>query len=150
MELKIPPPLLALIFATTMWGISKADILSVAVPGLTESLSLAILALGLVTNILAVISFRRASTTVNPTKPETTTQLVSSGIYNMTRNPMYLGVLLVLLSWAIWLGSVLNVVVLFLFVWYITTFQIIPEEKALEKTFPETFNTYKSRVRRWI
>lgn len=68
----------------------------------------------------------------------------------MTRNPMYLGVLLVLLSWAIWLGSVLNVVVLFLFVWYITTFQIIPEEKALEKTFPETFNTYKSRVRRWI
>ena len=63
---------------------------------------------------------------------------------------MYLGVLLVLLSWAIWLGSVLNFVVLFLFVWYMTIFQIIPEERALKKIFPETFNTYKSRVRRWI
>jgi len=133
-----------------MWGISKADILSVTVPGLMEPLSLVVLALGLGTNILAVISFRRASTTVNPTKPEMTTQLVSSGIYSMTRNPMYLGVLLVLLSWAIWLGSVLNFVVLFLFVWYMTIFQIIPEERALKKIFPETFNTYKSRVRRWI
>ncbi len=150
MELIIPPPLLALIFATTMWGISKVGILSVAVPGLMEPLSLVVLALGLGTNVLAIISFRRASTTIDPRKPEAATQLVSSGVYNVTRNPMYLGVSLILLSWVIWLGSVLNFVVLFLFIWYITLFQIIPEERALEKAFPETFSAYKSKVRRWI
>lgn len=150
MELKIPPPLLALLSGLVMWGISKTGILSPVKSDLTVQLSLAVLVLGFVLDISAIVSFRRASTTVNPGKPETATQLVSSGIYKLTRNPMYLGLLLILSSWAMWLGDLLNFAVLFLFVWYVTLFQIIPEEKALEKIFPEAFKQYKSRVRRWI
>jgi len=150
MELKIPPPLLLLLFGSVMWGISKAGVLAPIESDLAAPLSLAMLVLGLAINIFSAVSFRRASTTINPLKPETATRLVDSGIYKFSRNPMYLGVLLVLSSLAIWLGCVLNIAILFLFVWYITMFQIIPEERALEKVFPETFNLYKSRVRRWI
>ena len=150
MELKIPPPLLALLCALAMWGISNTGILASVESGLTGPLSLTVFVLGILTNLLAVVSFRRASTTVNPMKPESATQLVSSGIYKLSRNPMYLGVLLMLSAWALWLGNALNLAVLFLFVWYLTRFQIIPEERALAEVFPETFPTYQSRVRRWI
>lgn len=150
MKLRIPPPVLALLFGFAMWQISKTGVLLVPSSEVKNVLSLAILVAGLLTEIFSVLSFRRASTTVNPMKPETTTQLVTSGIYNLSRNPMYLGVLLVLSSLALWLGSVLNIGVLFLFVFYITLFQIIPEEKVLSGIFPETFLQYKSRVRRWV
>ncbi len=96
------------------------------------------------------MTFRAASTTMNPMKPNTATQLVNAGVYKLSRNPMYLGTLFVLSAWAIWLGSPFNVAVLLFFVGYITTFQIIPEEKALEVLFPVEFGVYKSRVRRWI
>jgi len=150
MALKIPPPVLALLFGLAMWGISKTGFMSLFRSEFTAPLSLAILVPGFAIIISAVVSFRRASTTVNPMKPEAATQLISYGIYNLSRNPMYLGLSLILLSLVIWLGSALNVAVWFLFVWYITLFQIIPEEKALEEVFPETFSLYRSRVRRWI
>ena len=63
---------------------------------------------------------------------------------------MYLGLLLVLFAWASWLGSVPNLAVLAFYVWYITRFQIIPEERVLERLFPERFNVYRARVRRWL
>jgi protein-S-isoprenylcysteine O-methyltransferase Ste14 len=63
---------------------------------------------------------------------------------------MYLGMLLMLCAWAVWLGNLLNLVALPLFVWYMTMFQIIPEELALAELFPEEFSTFKAEVRRWI
>lgn len=150
MELKIPPPLLAFMFALIMWGISNIESLGPIESALTGPLSLMVLVMGLATNIAAVASFRSADTTINPMRPNNAARLVNGGIYRLSRNPMYLGVLLMLSSWAIWLGSPVCLAVLFFFVWYITKFQIVPEERALAELFPEPFETYRLTVRRWI
>ena len=113
-------------------------------------LSLLVLVAGLSVNILAVITFRRGKTTINPLKPDTASQLMRTGIYRLSRNPMYLGMLLMLCAWTIWLGNLINLVALPLFVWYMTKFQIIPEELALAELFQEEFSTFKAEVRRWI
>lgn len=97
-----------------------------------------------------VVSFRRARTTVNPLKPETSTSLVSSGIYRITRNPMYLGMLAVLLAWAAYLPSVLALLGPAAFSLYITRFQIVPEERVLHSLFGAEFVEYTQRVRRWL
>lgn len=150
MELKIPPPLLALTFAILMWGISKISSLGSLESAMTAPLSLVVLTIGLVINISAVVSFRSANTTVNPMRPKSTTQLVDAGVYKLSRNPMYLGAALILSSWSIWLGNSFNLAALVLFIWYMTKFQIIPEEKALKELFPSEFELYKAKVRRWI
>jgi protein-S-isoprenylcysteine O-methyltransferase Ste14 len=150
MKLRIPPPLVAFTFALAMW------VTSIAISGATlESellmpLSLLILVAGLSVNILAVMTFRRGKTTINPLKPDTASQLMRTGIYRMSRNPMYLGMLLMLSAWALWLGNLFNLAALPLFVWYMTMFQIIPEELALAELFPEEFSTFKAQIRRWI
>jgi protein-S-isoprenylcysteine O-methyltransferase Ste14 len=97
-----------------------------------------------------VVAFRRAGTTVNPMKPESSSSLVVSGIYAFTRNPMYLGFLFALLAWAIYLSHPAAFLVLPLFVWYMNRFQIEPEERALASLFGEAFTTYAARVRRWL
>ncbi len=150
MELKIPPPLLALMCEAFMWGISKTVGLSSVESGVAGPLSLIVLIVGLAISISAIALFRKAKTTINAMKPQSATRLVYAGIYRLSRNPMYLSVLLILTSWAIWLENYFNLAVLFFFVWYITKFQIVPEEKALEELFPEEFESYKSKVRRWI
>lgn len=100
--------------------------------------------------ILGVGVFRRAKTTVNPMKPECASSLVSSGIYRRTRNPMYLGFLLILLGWAVYLSNAFAFACTAGFCLYLDRFQIRPEEQALESRFGQDFNDYKSRVRRWI
>ncbi len=150
MELKIPPPLLALMFAVLMWGISKIDSLASVESEVTIPLSLVVLIVGLVINISAVVSFRAANTTVNPMKPRSATQLVNTGVYRLSRNPMYLGALLILSSWTIWLGNPVNLAALVFFIWTITRFQIVPEERALKELFPSEFELYQAKVRRWI
>jgi len=97
-----------------------------------------------------VVSFRRAKTTVNPLRPEASAALVSTGVYSFTRNPMYLGMALVLFAWAAYLSSIWSLVGPVLFALYITRFQIVPEERALERLFGASFAEYKKRVRRWL
>jgi protein-S-isoprenylcysteine O-methyltransferase Ste14 len=105
---------------------------------------------GAVTSALGVFSFRRAGTTVNPMKPETSSSLVTSGIYKLTRNPMYLGFLLILLGWAVFLSSILAFLFLPAFIVYMNHFQIEPEERALATLFGQAFAAYKARARRWL
>ncbi len=97
-----------------------------------------------------VVSFRRARTTVNPLRPEAATSLVASGIYRYTRNPMYLGMLLVLVGWIVFLARPWALVVLPAFVAYMNRFQIGPEERALEGIFGGEFEAYRRAVRRWL
>lgn len=97
-----------------------------------------------------VFSFSRAKTTVNPMKPDSSSALVVSGIYRLTRNPMYLGILLLLIGWGIFLSNALAFLVLPGFVLYMNRFQIEPEERALTRLFGQAFVTYRSQVRRWI
>jgi protein-S-isoprenylcysteine O-methyltransferase Ste14 len=98
----------------------------------------------------ALVRFRRAKTTVNPLKPEQASALVVGGIYRWTRNPMYLGMLLLLVGWAFILSSWAALAILPLFVIYLNRFQIGPEERALRARFGAEFDHYRERVRRWL
>ena len=106
--------------------------------------------LGLLGSTLGFIEFRRARTTLNPTRPGTSSSLVKTGIYRRTRNPMYLGFLLMLVGWAISMGNVASFLALPVFVIYLNRFQIEPEERALTSIFGDEFTAYCSDVRRWI
>jgi len=150
MKLVIPPPIVALIAAAMMWGLSKtAPTLSFVFPG--HALIAGVFpAVGLVIMIIAVRAFSRADTTINPHHPDKANKLVISGLYRVTRNPMYLGMALVLTGWILWLGHLLAVLPLIGFIWFITTFQIKPEEAVLKQKFGDEFEAYMGRVRRWI
>jgi len=150
LELKVPPPVVGLLTAALMWlGAWTAPKLGFSFQGhsyLAGGVALG----GAIVSLLGVASFRRAKTTVNPMKPESASSLVTSGIYRLTRNPMYLGFLLILLGWAAYLSNALAFALVPGFVLYINRFQIGPEERALASRFGPEFAAYKSRVRRWI
>jgi protein-S-isoprenylcysteine O-methyltransferase Ste14 len=105
---------------------------------------------GMIFDLFAVSQFFRSKTTVNPIKPNNTKTIVSTGLYKITRNPMYLGMLLLLIAWAIHLGVLTPFLLLPIFIWVLTIQQIIPEEKILEKNFGENYLSYKQTARRWI
>jgi len=150
LELKVPPIAVVLVTAGFMW------LAAWAVPALEfrfparDLVAVSLALAGAVTSALGVISFGRARTTVNPMKPESSSSLVTSGIYRLTRNPMYLGFLLVLLGWAVFLSSILAFLFLPAFIVYMNHFQIEPEERALATLFGEAFAAYKARARRWL
>lgn len=154
LELKVPPVAVAIIFATAMWLLSDFS------PGLDVSLPLRPITRPILTLILVlggigaalsgIVSFKRADTTVNPLKLEATSALVNSGIYRYTRNPMYLGFLIVLFGWAVFLANALAAIALPGFVLYMNRFQIIPEERALTARFGKAFSEYAEQVRRWL
>jgi len=150
LELKIPPPLVALFLAILMW-LTPALAGSLAIPrGLRLGVALALLCLGLSIAVSGVVAFRRARTTVNPIKASSASALVSSGVYRFTRNPMYLGLSLALLAWAVFLSNPLALLFLPVYVLYINRFQIIPEELVLASLFGTGYSAYKERVRRWL
>lgn len=150
LEARIPPPLVALLVAIGMWALAP----TLPVPGetTTERLvaALACVLLGAVTSLAGVVEFRRSRTTVNPLKPETASSLVNGGVYRLTRNPMYVGFLFVLLGWAVWLWAPWPWLGLQLFMLFLTRFQILPEERAMEKLFGNAYREYRNQVRRWL
>jgi protein-S-isoprenylcysteine O-methyltransferase Ste14 len=150
LELRIPPPLVTLIVGGLMWGIAGLGPVLTAPESVRITAALVVFAAGFAIAIAGVISFRLAKTTVNPLKPDTATSLVSSGVYRVTRNPMYLGLLVALVAWALYLASPVALIGLPAFWLYITRFQIIPEERVLAKLFGDSFTAYAAKVRRWI
>jgi len=106
--------------------------------------------IGVLVCLSGVISFRRSKTTVNPTKPDSTSALVVSGVYKYTRNPMYVGFALVLLGWAAFLSNLAAFALAPVFVVYIDRFQIRPEERVLFSLFPHEYPAYRAKVRRWV
>jgi protein-S-isoprenylcysteine O-methyltransferase Ste14 len=100
--------------------------------------------------ILSINKFRQVGTTISPLKPNKTSSLINSGIYRYTRNPMYLGLLLMLSSIALFLKNFISFLIIPLFILFITKNQILPEEEALENIFGEEYKNYKKKVRRWI
>jgi protein-S-isoprenylcysteine O-methyltransferase Ste14 len=150
LELKIPPVALVLLVAFAMWGVSLATP-GIALPFAVRAVTAIVLvAAGASISIAGVAAFREARTTVNPTKPDATSALVSSGIYGLTRNPMYLGFLLVLVGWAAFLSNAVALIGVFAYVLYMNRFQIAPEERALSAMFGAEFSAYRTRVRRWL
>lgn len=146
----IPPPLVVAIIGAAMWGVDRWLAFGRFEFAWQRPLALALLIAGLLLMVVAVISFVSAKTTVNPLKPSRASSLITTGAFKYSRNPIYLGDLLVLVALAVWLGNVVNVALLAVFVWYLTRFQIIPEERALTSLFGESYVQYCSRVRRWL
>lgn len=150
LEHKIPPPIVMLCAAVAMWWLSTLTSPILLTSTMKMSLVIGFILLGLFFSLSGIISFRRAKTTVNPLKPETTSSLVTTGIYQFTRNPMYLALVFFLLAWASYLASVWAITLIGLFMMYMQYFQIAPEEKALARLFNGEFTQYKKRVRKWL
>ncbi len=149
-ELKIPPPAVTVITALLMWLCAWVESGFTYTFSASRHFAVFFALLGLCSAVLGVVSFLRAKTTVNPMKPASTSSLVTSGIYRLTRNPMYLGLLLILLGWCIFLSNIMAFLLLPGFVWYMYGFQIAPEERALATLFGEAFSAYKASTRRWL
>lgn len=149
LELKIPPPVVALLFAAAMWLVPHAFGTFGLPLGWRIGLGIALACIGQVISISGMVAFRRARTTINPLKPSAASSLVQRGVYRFTRNPMYVGLLLSLAGWAVYLGHAFPFLGLPVFVWYITQFQIKPEERILTSMFGAQFTGYTQRVRRW-
>lgn len=150
LELRIPPPVVALLVAAAMWGISLVTPrVDVSAP-MRLVVGIAIALAGVACAIAGIAAFRRARTTVNPLKPETSSSLVTSGIYRFTRNPMYVGLALALLGWAVFLSSPWSLIGPLAFVLYMNRFQIGPEERILLGMFGSAYSAYQGTVRRWL
>jgi protein-S-isoprenylcysteine O-methyltransferase Ste14 len=150
LDTRIPPPIVMTLlglaaFGATKWWPDYAFELPLRAP-----LALVCLLAGVALNVLPKISFRRAGTTVNPIRPETTTSLVSSGIYRYTRNPMYLGHAVILLASAVYLANALAFLAIPAFVAFISRFQIRPEEHQLSVRFPHAYAALCRQAPRWL
>ena len=150
LELRIPPPLVALLVAGAMWGLA-AVAPRLDMPAFPRHAAATAIALaGLACSLAGIAVFRRAHTTVNPMRPQTSSSLVVSGIYRVTRNPMYLGLVCVLVAWAGLLSSAWALLGPVAFVLYMNRFQIAPEERALAALFGADYAAYRASVRRWL
>ena len=148
MKAKIPPPVIAIACIVINY-LSTLLITSFTFSN-QRAMGGVILMFGFFTAISAVSLFRKNRTTINPMKPEDTTTLITTGIFFYTRNPMYLGLLLIVISTLMFFGAWFGLIVVCFFIWYINTYQIQPEEEALQKLFGDQFTEYSKKVRRWF
>lgn len=150
LELKVPPPVVTLACGAAMALVAYLlPFASLTLPG-RRSLALVFVVAGLASGLAGVLAFRRQRTTLDPHAPELTSSLVSNGIYRLTRNPMYLGLLLILVGWGVHLSNLLVLPGLPLFIAYLNRFQIGPEERILAARFGPAFDHYRRSVRRWL
>lgn len=150
LELKIPPVALGILLGALMWVAARSvPVLGFALPA-GRLIAAGLAAAGVIIALLGVASFRRARTTVNPLRPEAASALVVSGVFRLTRNPMYLGMLLVLLGWSVLLANALALLFATVFIPLMNRLQIAPEERILAATFGPAFTAYQSAVRRWL
>lgn len=149
-ETRIPPVIwwawgaLVVLFVDASFGDQIAE-------GWGRIVGVLLLLAGMGVALMALSGFRKAETTFDPHQVSEASTLVTDGIYNVTRNPMYLGLLLLLVGWGFWRGSILAALLgSLVFVAFVTRMQIIPEERALREKFGDEFDAFTSRTRRWI
>ena len=150
MELRLPPLAQLFIFALVMWLLDRtAPGPAFALPA-QRVLPLVVALLGVAIALAGVLAFRAQDTTVDPRYPQNTRVVVSQGIYRVSRNPMYVGMLLLLVAWGLHLASIWPLLLLPLFVLAMSVLQIRPEERAMRMQFGERYDDYCRRVRRWL
>lgn len=150
LKTKIPPPVYLLLAAALMWLLDQFFPLYQWFGSPWNKAGLFIIGAAVLLDFWSLGLFFRARTTPNPMKPGNASHLVTGGMYRISRNPMYLGLLVILSGWALYLGSLSPLLVLPLFVWVLTTQQIMPEEAVLAEKFGQAYQDYRSRVRRWV
>jgi len=150
LELKIPPVVLVFITAVLMWVLASV----VPNPGFAfpaaPVVAVMLASAGALVSLSGVLEFRSAGTTADPRAPNQSVSLVTRGVYRVSRNPMYLGLFLVLCAWGIYLANIPALVLLPAFALYMNKFQIGPEEQHMRAKFGEEFQRYAERVRRWV
>ena len=130
LELKIPPVVQVVIVAVLMWTLDVLlPTLSITFPA-SSLVALFLASTGVAFALLGVLEFRSAGTTVDPRVPDQSVSLVTGGVYRISRNPMYVGFLLMLIGWCVFLGNIASFLLLPVFVMYMNGFQIAPEEAA--------------------
>lgn len=150
MRLRLPPPVIALLTAIAMYAVAYLLPPALPMPVIQYGLAGAIATCALLLDISAIISFRRHSTTVNPLRPEKARLIISSGVYRISRNPMYLGMLLWLFAFGCWLGSTWSFPLIMGFYILMDYSQIPAEESALREKFGDEYLQYYLRVNRWL
>lgn len=149
LELKIHPPIVLLVCLGLVYG-SSHYLPLLAIPQILSNLYPVVAVLGVMVPIAGLWEFMKAKTTINPTQPEKSSTLVKNGIYAFTRNPMYLGMQFIIIAAVLKWANYLGFIALPCFVFYITQFQIKPEERIIEGIFAEEYKEYKTKVRRWL
>jgi len=145
-----PPPAALAVAVFVMWAIARGIAFGRFDWPAATALGIALIVLGLALAVAALRLFARAHTTPNPMRPREASELVTSGVYALTRNPMYLGDAIMLAGIALYSGHALNVLPLAAFVAYIDRMQIAAEERALQEVFGERYAAYRRRVGRWL
>jgi protein-S-isoprenylcysteine O-methyltransferase Ste14 len=150
LKLNVPPPILALLLGVAMWGVSSLEPHLAIATSFRWTAALVVALVGGTFDVLGLLAFRKSRTTIDPLRPQRASTFVTSGVYRITRNPMYVGLVFFLVAWAIFLGALWPFLGPVLFVPYVNRFQIEPEERALARLFGTDYSTYTARVRRWL
>lgn len=150
LELKVPPDVVALVVGALMWLVSTVTPSLRLPPAARLLAAVALAAAGVGLIVAARIAFAKAATTFSPVAPQRSSRLVTTGVYRHSRNPMYLGTLLVLFAVAAWLADPVSLVVALSYVAYMGRFQIAPEERVLRGRFDGAYEDYAQEVRRWV
>lgn len=147
---KIPPPLLGALVAAAMWGVGAFGP-QWSMPQVQKvSVVVLLCVAGAAFDLSGLLALRASRTSINPLQPQRASALVVGGVYRFTRNPMYVGMALFLLAWAVYLSAALPFAGPLFFALYITRFQIQPEERVLKALFGTDYLAYAARVRRWL
>lgn len=151
-ENRIPPPLLWVIASAVTWIVARLDLDGSPLESTTsEWLGVLFAVVGIGIAFAGLREFSKANTTVDPHKVENASTVVSSGIYRFTRNPMYVGLVLMSIGWGLRLGTAIGMVIgTGLLLVALTVLQIRPEERALSAAFGSEYDEYKASVRRWL
>ncbi len=149
LELRVPPPILTLLTALVMWAGAR-NFPPYHRPSWLHAATLGVAITGALLIPSGIISLRLARTTVSPTRPDRSTALVIAGIFRVTRNPIYLGSLVLLTAWAMQLWQPQSFVALPVFAVWIHRFQILPEERALRAKFGDEYEAYVRSTWRWL
>jgi len=150
MRNKIPPPIVAIIAALLMLGVSMIFPEAVFSLPYVNVFGSIFMALSIAIMTAGILEFRRASTTINPLIPDSASELVSTGIFHYSRNPMYLGMVGILTGIFFYLSNFASALIIPIFISFIYQYQIKPEEEAMKKLFSSSFEDYCHNVRRWV
>ena len=150
MKTRIPPVLQFFVCGAIGWALAALLPANKIDWPILHFTGLALTAMGVLLLTLAIVAFVQARTTVDPLEPERAAVLVTTGLYGISRNPMYLAMLLILIGGAFLLGNIASLFAPVLFVLSITVLQLKPEERALQTLFGDAYESYRRRIRRWI
>ena len=147
-DVKIHPPVLTVIFIVIAYLAKRTIPLPFVVSSVVENIGFALVVIGFLFGVAALLAFRKARTTVNP--HGSVSSIVTSGVYRFTRNPIYLGFLLMLIGLPLNSGTYWGILLAPVFVMSMNRLVIEKEEAYLEEKFRDVYAGYKSRVRRWL